>query len=148
MITKTPDYMISEYGYPELWTSESKHIPLSKVNSKFWNSYSNWCNNKSTTTFAKLLPLRESWTDYYTKNLIKQNEESAAKKYQRLPSVQKQQKNHYNEVLVTKNNNNKNKSFHCKSLRRSLDAENTVATTMESQRRSRTKPLDNDVDQF
>lgn len=114
MITKTPDYMISECGYPELWSGDSKHLPLTQMNSKFWNSYTSWCNGQTATAkFNKLLPLRESWTDYYTKNLIKQNEESNNNihKYNRLASVQKQQKNHYNEVLV---GSTRNKSFHCK----------------------------------
>ncbi|XP_075149331.1 uncharacterized protein LOC142223350 [Haematobia irritans] len=147
MITKTPDYLISECGYPELWNSDSKHTSLTQINNKFWNSYTLWCSNKSSKLSTKLLPLRESWTDYYTKNLLKENEESM--KYSKLTLNRRQQKNpqQQNEIIL-----NKKRSFHFHSSKRYGDAKDSSGVNglvlMNSKQRSRTKNLDNDVDQF
>ncbi|XP_059221206.1 uncharacterized protein LOC131995912 [Stomoxys calcitrans] len=148
MITKTPDYLISEYGYPELWNADAKHVPL--PNHKFWNTYSLWCSNKSNQ-LAKLLPLRESWNDYYTKNVLRQNEES--NKYSKLTTNRKPQKNQQHIKVES----NKKRSFHFSnmgsntSIRRNGVASDGVNgnALMNSQPRSRTKQnMDNDVDQF
>lgn len=79
MLTKLPDYIISDCGYPT-WNKETENLNLVKIHANLWNTSSIW--STKSTNLAKLLPLRETLSDYYMDKLImlQKNESNIYKK--------------------------------------------------------------------
>lgn len=74
MLTKLPDYIISERGYPDWPVEEKENIKLEQIQTNLWHSSSIW--STKSTNYGKLLPLRESLTDYYrTQLMLKQKQD-------------------------------------------------------------------------
>ncbi|TMW42140.1 hypothetical protein DOY81_012781 [Sarcophaga bullata] len=74
MLTKLPDYIVSECGYPDWPVEEKENIKLAQIQTNLWHTSTIW--SRKSTNYAKLLPLRESLTDYYrTQLMLKQNQD-------------------------------------------------------------------------
>lgn len=98
MLTKIPDYIISECGYPEC-DVEAQEINLAKIHASLWRNSSIW--SSKSTNYVKLLPLRETLTDYYIVRLSKQKE-SKESHHKVLQNNNKTQQTHRNENELTK----------------------------------------------
>ena len=74
MLTKLPDYIVSECGYPDWPVEEKENIKLTEIQTNLWHTSAIW--SRKSTNYAKLLPLRESLTDYYrTQLMLKQKQD-------------------------------------------------------------------------
>lgn len=67
MLTKLPDYIISDCGYPS-WNKETENLNLVKIHANLWSTSSIW--STKSRNLAKLLPLRETLSDYYMDKLM------------------------------------------------------------------------------
>lgn len=76
MLTKLPDYIISDCGFPS-WDKEKENLNIVKMRENLWSTSSIW--STKSTNFAKLLPLRETLTDYYMDKLVMSQSESMYK---------------------------------------------------------------------
>lgn len=107
MLTKLPDYIISECGYPN-WDRDRENLNLAKIHANLWATSSIW--STKSTNLAKLLPLRETLTDYYMDKLMMRQNENIYKTTTSSASTQsctkkmsnnsgRQAPRHVNEVL-------------------------------------------------
>ncbi|KAI8115164.1 uncharacterized protein LOC111680987 [Lucilia cuprina] len=152
MLTKLPDYIISDCGYPN-WDPDRENLNLVKIHANLWSTSSIW--STKSTNLVKLLPLRETLTDYYMDKLMMRQHESKSKttsatattttntstsaqqcsKKMNSNNSGRQTPRHVNELMMIKNGKRKPQQLtsHC---------------ALDKRRSHYTNSLDNDLDQF
>ncbi|XP_062142510.1 uncharacterized protein LOC133850419 [Drosophila sulfurigaster albostrigata] len=108
MLTKQPDYTISELGYPQ-WNDDKLHR---KCRPPPPTSYSHSFSSSHTSSPNRLLPLRETLDDYYKRLLLSEQRSRVENCDRDLDDVVAQQKRHKNQWNVqqqrSNNHNNRN----------------------------------------
>ncbi|KAM8715125.1 hypothetical protein ACLKA7_002206 [Drosophila subpalustris] len=152
MLTKQPDYTISELGYPQ-WQQqlcEEEEDRLHKKcrppppSSSYGHSSSRCFSSNSShspsfsSSLNRLLPLRETLDDYYKRLLLSEQrarvENCNASRGRDLDDVVAQQKRHKNQwnVQQQRANNNHRRNQNCRNKAQATTTTTTTKTTMKA----------------
>ncbi|XP_017834833.2 uncharacterized protein LOC108594233 [Drosophila busckii] len=139
MISKQPDYIISELGYPQwqqLWDNEVYKMclpPAPPCSSSSSSSVTNppYCSHSSSKA-KRLLPWRETLDDCYKRLQQREQRVGQERSSNSLDVVaqQKWQKNHWNEQQRANSNNNSSSKRNQKC--RNTTTDQTTTTTWDS----------------